>query len=103
LQTDTKPSVALSEDVKVLREARRNIHLHEQKLVKLNVYLEDFNEPLKFTKEYLTTMAEFEEAGVKINEGGNFYMKQAMNMISVRCLHNRSMELHNETVLNRPP
>jgi hypothetical protein len=52
LQTDTKPTVASSEDVKALREARHQIRLHEEKLARLSMYLECSNVQLVYAEEH---------------------------------------------------
>lgn len=52
LNTDTKPTVVSSEDVKALREACHQIRLHEEKVARLNMYLECFNVQLVFAEEH---------------------------------------------------
>jgi septal ring factor EnvC (AmiA/AmiB activator) len=84
LQTDTKPTVASSEDVKALQEARRKTHLHEETLARLNMYLECVSFQLISAEEHLSTILELEEASLKMNEGGKFDIEQVTKMISLQ-------------------
>jgi hypothetical protein len=84
LQTDTKPTVASSEDVKALQEARRKTHLHEETLARLNMYLECVSFQLISAEEHLSTILELEEASLKMNEGGKFDIEQVTKMISIQ-------------------